>query len=83
MKSGKLWMAAGLACLFAATAGAEWQRTVSAWDTRLPAQGKLQLSLWADRFAADSSRCTSSSSTSHLRDRSTQKRSCCADCCAD
>ena len=53
MKTGKLWMAAGLACLFAATAGAEWQRTVSAWDTRLPAQGKLQLSLWADRFAAD------------------------------
>ncbi len=53
MKTGKLWMAAGLAGFFAATAGAEWQRTVSAWDTRLPAQGKLQLSLWADRFAAD------------------------------
>jgi len=36
----------GLLCLFTAAASAEWERTISAWDTRLPAEKKLQLSLW-------------------------------------
>ena len=42
------WMVtAGVVCAMAATASAEWERTVSAWDTQLPDQGKTQASLWA------------------------------------
>ncbi|MBU1910096.1 MAG: transporter [Verrucomicrobia bacterium] len=40
-------------CLFAVAASAAWERTVSAWDTRLPAQGKVQLSLWGDYWASE------------------------------
>ena len=48
MKGAKLWVVAGFAGLLAAAAGAEWQRTITTWDTRLPAQGKLQLLMWGN-----------------------------------
>lgn len=41
-------------CLMAVAASAEWERTVSAWDTRVPAQGKLQLSAWGGYYAWES-----------------------------
>lgn len=40
-------------CVFTAAASAEWERTIFAWDTRLPAQGKFQASLWGDYYAAE------------------------------
>lgn len=41
------WLVASMvAGMMAVSAGAEWERTVSAWDARLPAQGKIQASLW-------------------------------------
>lgn len=46
MKTRKALVGIGILCLFALTAKAEWERTICAWDTRLPAQGKLQMSLW-------------------------------------
>jgi len=46
MKASKWLIVAFILCLFPVTASAEWERTISAWDTRLPAQGKLQVSLW-------------------------------------
>ena len=48
MKGAKFWVVAGFLGLLAVTASAEWQRTVTAWDTRLPAQGKLQLMMWGN-----------------------------------
>lgn len=48
------WLAAVvLLCAFAGAASAEWERTVSAWDTRLPAAGKFQASLWAGYWEAE------------------------------
>jgi len=43
--------AAAVLCVFAVAASAEWERTIFAWDTRLPAQGKFQASLWGDYYA--------------------------------
>ncbi|MEI7437020.1 MAG: transporter [bacterium] len=48
MTTRKWLVAVSLLGLFAMTASAEWERTISAWDTRLPAQGKLQVSFWGN-----------------------------------
>ncbi len=41
------WFVAGCAVgLLATTASAEWERTVSAFDTQTPDEGKLQVALW-------------------------------------
>ena len=46
MRSRKWRVALCGLCLTAVTASAEWERTVSAWDSKLPDQGRFQLSLW-------------------------------------
>ena len=40
--------------LAAATASAEWERTVNAWDTRLPDQGRVQASIWGSYLGVGS-----------------------------
>ena len=41
-------------CLAAVSASAEWERTISAWDSKLPDQGKFQMSLWGDYWEWES-----------------------------
>lgn len=43
----RLWLILTLVLFFFPLTGhAEWERTVSAWDTRLPDKGKLQVAFW-------------------------------------
>ncbi|MBP7830848.1 MAG: transporter [Kiritimatiellae bacterium] len=52
--TGRIGLAvAAVLCVFAVAASAEWERTIFAWDTRLPAQGKFQTSLWGDYYASE------------------------------
>ena len=53
MTARKWLVAVGILCLFAVAASAEWERTINAFDSRLPAQGKLQLALWGLYFESD------------------------------
>lgn len=46
MKTFNCLMIMANLCIFPTLASADWERTVSNWDTRLPDQGKLQVSLW-------------------------------------
>ncbi len=46
MKALKLLLIVVVLLLFPIAAHAEWERTMSAWDTRLPDEGKLQLTFW-------------------------------------
>lgn len=39
--------------LFAAVASAEWERTISAWDTKLPDQGGVRVSVWSGYWEWD------------------------------
>lgn len=54
MKAGKWLLAVALGCLMAGNANAEWMRTVYAWDTRTPAQGKFQVTLSGSYQASES-----------------------------
>ena len=46
MKSFKRIAALAVILLLPVMASAEWERTVGAWDTRLPNKGKTQVALW-------------------------------------
>jgi len=43
----KMLAAAGAVCVLAQVAGAEWERTISAWDSRMTDQGEVQMALWS------------------------------------
>ena len=42
--------------LLAASAVADWERTISAWDTKLPDEGNVQLSLWGSYWEWEAGR---------------------------
>ena len=46
MTAHKRIITLAIICLLPVIASAEWERTISTWDTRLPGQGKLHVSLW-------------------------------------
>lgn len=46
MKARKWLLVAAFLFLFPVMAQADWERSVSAWDTRLPDEGKVQVSFW-------------------------------------
>ncbi len=53
MKTYRLVIVAVLLLLFPMAANAEWERTVSAWDTRLPDEGKVQLTVWGSYWETE------------------------------
>ena len=55
MKIHKSIVALAVICLLPVMASAEWARTVTAWDTLLPAQGKIQLSVWSGYYKSEQS----------------------------
>ena len=55
MNVRKSFVGIGMLCLFTVAANAEWERTISAWDSRLPAEKKLQLSFWGGYWAWEDS----------------------------
>ncbi len=61
MKMRKCMAIVGGLCLVAGVAGAEWERTVSAWDTRFAGRGGLQLSLWGGYWESEQAGADSTS----------------------
>lgn len=53
MKLFKQIAALAVILLLPVIASAEWERTVGAWDTRLPSKGKINVSLWGDYSKSD------------------------------
>ncbi|HAS81367.1 MAG TPA: hypothetical protein DCS43_01495 [Verrucomicrobia bacterium] len=49
----KMLAAAGAVCIFSHVASAEWERTISTWDSRLTDQGEVQVALWGWYEPAD------------------------------
>ena len=48
MKLSKQIAALAVILLLPVMASAEWERTVGAWDTRLPSKGKTEVAVWGD-----------------------------------
>ncbi|NLE59485.1 MAG: transporter [Planctomycetes bacterium] len=66
MKTKFGWMAMAMLGLAAATASAEWERTVNAWDTRLPDQGRVQASIWGSYWEWEAGRADGYSTEGRL-----------------